>query len=67
MDFFCEMSSTDFQHAYREGHSSSTALPQITDNWLREIDNTTIMGAVLLDFSATSDIIHHSLLLENCG
>ena len=29
---------TDFQHAYREGHSTSTALTQMTD-WLREIDD----------------------------
>lgn len=29
----------DFQHAYREGHSPSTALTQMTDDWRREIDN----------------------------
>ena len=55
---------TDFQHAYREGHSTSTALTQMTDDWLREIDAKKIVGAVFLDFSAAFDIIDHSLLLE---
>jgi hypothetical protein len=54
--------TTDFQHAYREGHSTSTALTEMTDDWLREIDK--IVGAIVLDFSAASDITDHSLLLE---
>ena len=29
----------------------------MTDDWLREIDDTMIVGAVLLDFSAAFDII----------
>ena len=33
---------TDFQHTYREGHSTSTALTQMTDDRLREIDNKKI-------------------------
>ena len=40
------------------------ALTQMTDDWLREIDDKMIVGAVLLDFSAAFDIIDHSLLLE---
>jgi hypothetical protein len=47
-----------------EGHSTSTAHRQMTDNCLRVIDDTNIVGAVLLDFSAAFDIINHSLLLE---
>ena len=31
--------TTDFQHAYREGHSTCTALTQMTDDWLKYIDN----------------------------
>ena len=53
-----------FQHAYWEGHSTSTALTQMTDVWLREIDDKNIVGAVLLDFSAAFDIIDHSLLMS---
>ena len=57
--------TTEFQYTYREGHSTSTALTQMTDDWLREIDDTIIVGAVLLDFSAAFDIIDYSLLLDN--
>ena len=38
----------------------------MTDDWLREIDDKMVVGAVLLDFSAAFDIIDHSLLLEKC-
>jgi hypothetical protein len=34
----------------------------MTDDWLREIDDKYILGAVLLDFSVAID---HSLLMEN--
>ena len=56
--------TTEFQHAYREGHSTSTALTKMTDDWLREVDDKMIVRDVLLDFSAAFDIIDHSLLLE---
>ena len=58
--------TTDFQHAYREGHSTCTALTQITDYWMKYIDNMKIVGAVLLDFSAAFDIFDHDLLLRKC-
>jgi NifU-like protein involved in Fe-S cluster formation len=54
--------TTDFQHADREGHSTSTALTQMTDDWIR--DDKNIMEAVLLDFSAAFDTIDHNLLLK---
>ena len=40
------------------------ALTQMTDDWRKEIEDTKIVGAVLLDFSVAFDIIDHSLLLE---
>ena len=36
----------------------------MTDDWLKEIDNKKIVGAVLLDFSAAFNIIDHNLLLK---
>jgi len=42
---------TKYQHAYRKGHSTCTALTHMTDNWLEEIDANRL-GAVMLDFSA---------------
>ena len=55
---------SNFQHAYREGHSTGSALTQITDDCLRHIDNKHVVGAVLLDFSAAFDLIDHTLLLN---
>jgi hypothetical protein len=54
----------DFQHSYREGHSTRTVLTQITDDWLKEIDGKKIVGAVLLDRSAAFDVIDHNRLVE---
>jgi hypothetical protein len=62
--YFSVNKLTDFQHAYREGHSKCTALTQMTDEWLKEIANKTIVGAVLLYFSAAFDIIDHNLLFR---
>lgn len=56
--------TSDYQHAYRESHSTATALTQMTDEWLKEIDKKNIVGAVLLDFSAAFDLVDHKLLLN---
>lgn len=56
--------TSNYQHAYREGHSTSTALTQMTDDWLTHIDQQNMVGAVLLDFSAAFDIIDHKILLN---
>lgn len=56
--------NTDYQHAYREEHSTAPALTQMTEDWLREIENRHLVGAVLLDFIAVFDIIDHNLLLQ---
>jgi hypothetical protein len=37
----------DFQHAHREEHSTSTALTQMTNDWLREIDYKIIEGCLV--------------------
>ena len=36
----------------------------MTDDWLCQIDQKKIVGAVLLDFSAAFDVIDHKLLLN---
>ncbi len=51
------------QHAYRPGHSTSTALVHMRDQWLTNIEDRKLVGAVLLDFTAAFDVIDHSILL----
>lgn len=55
---------TNFQHAYREKHSTATAMIQMVDDWLKEMEQKKIIGVVMLDFSAAFDIIDHELLLN---
>lgn len=55
---------TSSQHAYRKAHSTSTALIQMTDAWLKRMDNSELVGVVMLDFSAAFDVINHHILTE---
>ncbi len=41
-----------------------TALTQMTDDWLRETDNSKVAGALTLDFSAAFDVIDRDILIE---
>ena len=61
--FSCNGLITGFQHANKEGHSTSTALGQMTDDWLERMDDRKLVGAVLLNFSADFDVIDHELFL----
>lgn len=64
-NYFCINDlNTAHQHAYRKGYSTATALTQMTDEWLKEIDAGKIVGSVLLDFSAAFDILDHKLLIK---
>ena len=52
------------QHAYREGHSTCTALTQITDDWLKYIYNKEDCGSCMVLLKAELNIIDHNLLLD---
>ena len=54
---------TNSQHAYRHGHSTATALAQLTDDWMTQIDIKKMAGTVLLDFSAAFDVIDHNIMI----
>lgn len=50
------------QSGFRKGHSTATALLNILDNIVRDIDKKNISVLVLLDFSRAFDTINHDLL-----
>ena len=53
------------QSAYREFHSTETALVKVREDILKAIDNKEILCLVLLDLSAAFDVIdHHKLLVR---
>jgi hypothetical protein len=43
--------TTYFQHAFREGHSICKALTQMTDDWLRKLDNNKKIVRLVLALS----------------
>uniref|UniRef100_A0A669AV95 Reverse transcriptase domain-containing protein n=1 Tax=Oreochromis niloticus TaxID=8128 RepID=A0A669AV95_ORENI len=55
---------TQFQHAYKPGYSTSSALIHMTDNWYRYLDNGNLVRVVFLEFSAAFDLINHDLLID---
>ena len=52
-----------FQHAYKEGYSMSMALAQMTDDWLKSMDDRKLVGVLLLDFGAAFNVNDYELLL----
>jgi retron-type reverse transcriptase len=60
-----------FQSAYREGHSTESALLRVQNDILMELDQGNAMLLVLLDLSAAFDTIDHKILLNKlytkCG
>ena len=52
------------QHAYRQGHSTSIALAQLTDDWLSQIDSKNMVGTVMMDLSAAFDVVDHDIMIS---
>ena len=46
------------QSAYRPYHSCETALLNITDNWLKAMNNSELVGTVFLDLSKAFDLVN---------
>ena len=52
------------QSAYREYHSTTTALLKITDDILESLEDSEINIMIFLDFSKAFDTVNHRLILE---
>ena len=51
-------------HGFRAGHSTTTAMIQMYDNWVQAVDKGDLVGVCMLDMSAAFDVVEHSILLE---
>lgn len=54
----------DNQSGFRPGFSTSSALLNITEDWLKSIDNGEYIGLVMLDLRKAFDTVNHNLLIE---
>ena len=52
------------QSAYRPNHSTETALIQVFDDLLTNLDNKKVILLALLDLSAAFDTVDHTILLK---
>ena len=51
-------------HGFLQGCSTSTALQQIVDFWMKSLDKGKLSAALFLDLSAGFDVVNHSILLD---
>ena len=50
-------------HCFRSGHSTATALLQMCDSWLENVDKQQLVGECLIDLSAAFDVFDNELLV----
>ena len=51
-------------HGSRAGHNTSTALIQLYDKWVEDVEDGKMVGVLLCDQSAAFDLCDHHLLIE---
>ena len=52
------------QSGFRPMHSTSTALLNVTEDWLDSMDNGEIIGMVTIDLKKAFDTVDHTILLD---
>ena len=51
-------------HGFKAHYSTTTALPQSYDLWVRGAEERELTAALLLDLSAAFDVLNHGILVE---
>ena len=51
-------------HGSRAGHNTSTALNQLYDRWVEEVEEGNMVGVLFCDQSAAFDLCNHNILID---
>ena len=51
-------------HGFRPNHSTSTAISQLYDIWIRNAEKKELTATLLLDLSCAFDVVDHLILIE---
>ena len=51
-------------HGSRAGHSTSTAIIEMYDSWIKCVEEGEMAGVMMIDLSAAFDLVDHPLLLQ---
>ena len=51
-------------HGFRKSHNTCTAMLQMYNYWIDNLENDEISAAVLIDMSAAFDVLDHKILIE---
>ena len=52
------------QHGGRAGHSTTTTLIQMHDQWMEDLEENKVVAVTLVDQSAAFDVCDHKIILE---
>ena len=52
------------QNGFRSCHSTETALTLMAERWMKAINDSSIVGTIMVDFRKAFDLVDHSLLLK---
>ena len=55
---------SQYQSGFRKFHSCQSALTQLTEEWLSNMDNGDLTGVTFLDFRKAFDLVDHKILID---
>ena len=55
---------TFYHNGFRSHHSTTTAMIQMYDTWVKAVDKGELTGVCMLDMSASFDVVDHKILLD---
>ena len=62
--FTCNQLVTEYQWAYRKGHSTNVLFAHLTETWKHALDSNLVVGVLFIDFQTSFDSISHKILMH---